>query len=201
MKRLGILGGTFDPVHCGHLVIAEEARVRLNLTEVRFVPAGQPPHKSGRPVSPATDRLAMLRLAIAGNTAFTFTTMEIERTGPSYTVDTLSQLARDEGPDCALHFIVGGDALPDLLSWREPARILALCTLVVVRRPDVKPVDLRDLQARLPALAEKLIVLDGPQFGVSGTEIRQRVAEELPVRYQVPEAVWAYIREHRLYQS
>jgi nicotinate-nucleotide adenylyltransferase len=201
MKRLGILGGTFDPVHCGHLVIAEEARVRLNLTEVRFVPAGQPPHKSGRPVSPATDRLAMLRLAIAGNTAFTLTTMEIERTGPSYTVDTLSQLARDEGPDCALHFIVGGDALPDLLSWREPARILALCTLVVVRRPDVKPVDLRDLQARLPALAEKLIVLDGPQFGVSGTEIRQRVAEELPVRYQVPEAVWAYIREHRLYQS
>jgi nicotinate-nucleotide adenylyltransferase len=201
MKRLGILGGTFDPVHCGHLVIAEEARVRLNLTEVRFVPAGQPPHKSGRPVSPATDRLAMLRLAIAGNTAFTLTTMEIERTGPSYTVDTLSQLARDEGPDCALHFIVGGDALPDLLSWREPARILALCTLVVVRRPDVKPVDLRQLQARLPALAEKLIVLDGPQFGVSGTEIRQRVAEELPVRYQVPEAVWAYIREHRLYQS
>jgi nicotinate-nucleotide adenylyltransferase len=201
MKRLGILGGTFDPVHCGHLVIAEEARVRLNLTEVRFVPAGQPPHKSGRPVSPATDRLAMLRLAIAGNTAFTLTTMEIERTGPSYTVDTLSQLARDEGPDCALHFIVGGDALPDLLSWREPARILALCTLVVVRRPDVKPVDLRQLQARLPALAEKLIVLDGPQFGVSGTEIRQRVAEGLPVRYQVPEAVWAYIREHRLYQS
>jgi nicotinate-nucleotide adenylyltransferase len=201
VKRLGILGGTFDPVHCGHLVIAEEARARLNLEEIRFVPSGQPPHKSGQTITPAADRLAMLRLAIAGNTAFTLTTMEIERTGPSYTVDTLSQLARDEGPDCALHFIVGGDALPDLLSWREPARILALCTLVVVRRPDVKPVDLRDLQARLPALAEKLIVLDGPQFGVSGTEIRQRVAEGLPVRYQVPEAVWAYIREHRLYQS
>jgi nicotinate-nucleotide adenylyltransferase len=201
VRRLGILGGTFDPVHCGHLVIAEEARVRLNLAEIRFVPSGQPPHKSGQAITAAADRLAMLRLAIAGNTAFTLTTMEIERTGPSYTVDTLSQLAHDEGPDCALHFIVGGDALPDLLSWRDPARILDLCTLVVVRRPDVRLVDLRDLQARLPALREKVIILDGPQFGVSGTEIRRRVADGLPVRYQVPEAVWAYIREHQLYQA
>ena len=154
MKRLGLLGGTFDPIHCGHLVIAEEARVRLDLAEVRFIPAGQPPHKLAHAVSPAADRLAMIERAIAGNPAFTVSTLEIERTGPSYTVDTLSQVAEAEGSDCAVHFIVGGDALPDLLSWYAPDRLLELCTLVVVRRPDVPPVDLRRLTERLPALEQ-----------------------------------------------
>jgi nicotinate-nucleotide adenylyltransferase len=201
VKRLGLLGGTFDPIHCGHLVIAEEARVRLDLAEVRFVPAGQPPHKRPDAVSPAADRLAMVRLAIAGNPAFTVSTLEIERAGPSYTVDTVRQVAQTEGPDVHLHFIVGGDALPDLLSWYAPDRLLDLCTLVVVRRPEVQPVDLRDLQERLPALEKKLILLDGPQFAVSGTEIRQRMNTQLPIRYQVPEAVWAYVREHGLYRT
>ncbi|MGI8913157.1 MAG: nicotinate-nucleotide adenylyltransferase [Chloroflexota bacterium] len=201
MRRLGILGGTFDPIHSGHLVIAEEARVRLNLQEVRFIPAGQPPHKAGRPVTPASDRLTMVHRSIAGNPTFSVSTMEIERDGPSYTVDTLLQLHREEGPDCALFFIVGGDALPDLLTWRDPDRLLELCTLVVVRRPNVAPVDLRQLEAHLPAIAENIVLLDGPQFGVSGTDIRQRVSDGLPVRYQVPELVWAYIQEHRLYRT
>jgi nicotinate-nucleotide adenylyltransferase len=201
VKRLGILGGTFDPIHCGHLVIAEEARARLDLPEVRFIPSGQPPHKPGQSITPAVHRLAMVRLAIADNPAFTLSTMEIERAGPSYTVDTLAALRRQEGPACALFFIAGGDALSDLLTWRSPDELLALCTLVVVRRPDVAPVDLPHLQKQLPALEHRLVILDGPQFAVSGTEIRRRVCDGLPIRYQVPEAVWRYIEEHALYRG
>jgi nicotinate-nucleotide adenylyltransferase len=200
LKRLGLLGGTFDPVHCGHLVIAEEARVRLALDEVRFIPAGQPPHKVGLPVSAAVHRLAMVRLAITHNPAFSLSTLEIERDGPSYTVDTLSRLRQQEGADCELFFIVGGDALPDLLTWRQPERLLELAKLVVVRRPEVEPVNLAQLRAGLPALNTKLTMLAGPQFAVSGTELRQRVRQGLPIRYQVPEAVWAYIGQHGLYQ-
>lgn len=201
MRRLGLLGGTFDPIHCGHLVIAEEARARLNLPEVRFIPAGQPPHKRGQMVTPATDRLNMVKLAIAGNPAFTVSTIELERDGLSYTVDTLTELQRQEGHDCALYFIVGGDALVDLLTWRAPDRLLEICTLVAVRRPDVEPADLADLQRRLPALAQRLIVLDGPQFAVSGTELRRRIREGLPIRYQLPEAVWTYIAGRGLYRQ
>jgi nicotinate-nucleotide adenylyltransferase len=201
VRRLGLLGGTFDPIHCGHLVIAEEARVRLDLAEVRFIPAGQPPHKSGQRVTPAADRLAMVQLATADNAAFAVSSVELERAGPSYTADTLAHMQQAEGSDCTLYFIVGGDALPDLLDWYAPERILDLCTLVAVRRPGVVPIDLRLLKARLPALEERLIILDGPQFAVSGTEIRQRVRTDLPIRYQVPEPVWQYIREHRLYRE
>lgn len=201
MKRLGLLGGTFDPIHCGHLVIAEEARVRLGLAEVRFIPAGQPPHKSGQPVTAAVDRLAMVSLATAANSAFTVSALEIERDGPSYTADTLAHVQQVEGSDCALYFIVGGDALPDLLDWHAPARILALSTLVAVRRPGVAPADLRLLKDRLPALEERLIILDGPQFAVSGTEIRHRIRTGLPIRYQVPEPVWQYVQDHRLYRN
>jgi nicotinate-nucleotide adenylyltransferase len=200
VKRLGLLGGTFDPIHCGHLVIAEEARVRLALDAVCFIPAGQPPHKRGLPVSPAADRLAMVRLAIAGNSAFSVSTVEIEREGPSYTVETLGALRQEVGAECALFFIVGGDALSDLLTWREPERLLELATLVVVSRPNVQPVNLAQLSAQLPALSSRLTQLAGPQFAVSGTEIRQRVGQGLPIRYQVPEAVWTYITEHGLYR-
>ena len=200
MRRLGILGGTFDPVHDGHLVIAEEARVRLNLPEVRFIPAGEPPHKGVRPVTPAADRLAMVRLAIAGNPDFTVSTMEIERGGPSYTVDTLRDLRRLEGDDCELHFIVGGDGLRDLPTWHDPDGILALCRLVVVRRPGVGEIDLPALKRQLPALRERLTLLDGPLFDVSGTELRERARAGLPIRYQLPEAVREYIEARGLYR-
>ncbi|HEV7214200.1 MAG TPA: nicotinate-nucleotide adenylyltransferase [Chloroflexota bacterium] len=200
MKRLGILGGTFDPIHCGHLVIAEEARVRLDLEEVRFIPAGQPPHKVGRPVTAAADRLAMVRLAIAGNSAFSVSTMEIERPGPSYTVDTLAQIQREEGSDCALFFIVGGDALPDLLTWRDPDRLLELCTLVAFRRPNAEPADLERLRSRLPAVAQKLEIIEGQQMAVSGTEIRRLVCAGVLVGDRVPAPVAAYIADHGLYR-
>lgn len=201
MKRLGILGGTFDPIHCGHLVIAEEARVRLALDAVCFIPAGQPPHKRGLPVSPAADRLAMVRLAITGNSAFSVSTMEIEREGPSYTVETLAAMRREVGVDCTLFFIVGGDALPDLLTWRDPERLLELAMLVVVSRPQAPTVNLAQLSRQLPGLVTRLTQVAGPQFAVSGTEIRQRVSQGLPIRYQVPEAVWHYITERRLYRE
>jgi nicotinate-nucleotide adenylyltransferase len=200
VRRLGLLGGTFDPVHNGHLMIAEEARQRFHLEEVRFIPAGQPPHKHGRPVTPAHDRLAMVRLAIADKPAFTVSSMEIERAGLSYTVDTLIQVRREEGPNCELYFIVGGDALPDLLSWRTPERVLELCVLVAFRRPAVAPLDLEKLRARLPAAAEKVLTVAGPQFAVSGTEIRRRVHAGLPVGELVPPAVVSYIESHALYR-
>lgn len=201
MRKLGVIGGTFDPIHYGHLAIAEEARARLALPEVRFIPAGQPPHKPGAAVSPAADRLAMVRRAVAGNPAFTVSTIELERAGPSFTVDTLERLRAQEGPDCALYFIAGGDALVDLLTWREPARLLELATLVIVQRPGAAAVDRAALEARLPALRRTLVVLDGPRFDVSGTLLRQRVRAGLPIRYQTPDVVLAYIQEHGLYQQ
>lgn len=200
MRKLGVIGGTFDPIHYGHLAIAEEARARLDLPEVRFIPAGQPPHKPGGVISPAADRLAMVRLAVAGNPAFTVSTVELERTGPSFTVDTLARLREQEGPDCALYFIAGGDALADLLTWREPARLLALATLVIVQRPGAT-VDRAALEARLPALRQRLRLLDGPRFDLSGTLLRQRVREGVSIRYQTPDTVLAYIQEHRLYHK
>jgi nicotinate-nucleotide adenylyltransferase len=201
VSGLGLLGGTFDPIHYGHLLIAEEARVRLRLPEVRFIPVGQPPHKGGRPITPAAHRLAMVHLAIAENPAFSVSTMEIDRPGPSYTVDTLSQLREEQGPDGALYFITGGDALPDLLTWREPERILRLSTLAVVERPGRRPFDLAALEQRLPELRRSLVILKGPQFFVSGTEIRRRVRTGLPIRYQLPDPVRAYIEEHGLYRK
>lgn len=200
MRRLGLLGGTFDPVHNGHLMIAYMARQRFQLQELRFIPAGQPPHKDGRLVTPAGDRLAMVRLAIGDEPGFSVSSMEIERDGPSYTVDTLTQVRDEEGPDCELFFIVGGDALPDLLSWRAPERLLELCTLVVFRRPDTAPVDLEHLRARLPSVAEKVTIVDGPQLPESGTAIRQRVRAGSPVGDQVPPLVVAYIESHGLYR-
>lgn len=200
MKRLGLLGGTFDPVHNGHLLIAAEARRRFRLQELRFVPAGQPPHKHGRQVTPPGERLAMVRLAIGDEPGLSVSSIEVERDGPSYTVDTLTQVRAEEGPDCELFFIVGGDALPDLLSWRAPGRLLELCTLVVFRRPGVAPMDLDLLRAHLPAVAAKVTVVDGPQLAVSGTAIRQRVRAGLPVDDLVPPLVAAYIERHGLYR-
>lgn len=200
MRRLGILGGTFDPVHFGHLAAAEEARARLALPEVRFIPAWQPPHKLERRVTTAAHRLAMVRLAIADNPAFQLSTEEIDRGGASYTVDTLQHLKRHLGEECDLYFIVGSDALVDFLRWREPHRVLELATLVVVQRPGTPQYDMTALRRQLPNIDQRLTMLEGPRFDLSSTELRERVRTGLPIRYQVPEEVRHYITEHRLYR-
>lgn len=198
--RLGILGGTFDPIHNGHLVIAEECRHRLQLDRVLFVPASQPPHKRGRAISPAVHRLAMVEQGIAGNPAFSVSHVELERTGPSYSVDTLALFRREAGDGADLFFIVGLDALPDLLTWHQPRRILELATLAAVTRPGFA-FDLSHIVRQIPNAAERIVYVPAPAMDVSSTGLRQRVAAGLPIRYQVPDGVERYIREQGLYRA
>ncbi len=197
--NIGVLGGTFDPVHNGHLVVAEEVQRRLNLAEVLFVPAGQPWLKAERTILPAGHRLQMLRLALADVPHFTLSTMEIERPGPSYTVDTVTELRARLGREDELFFILGWDNLAELPQWRKPSRIIQKCYLVAVPRPGFPHPDLKALEASIPGLRRRVMLMDRPHMDISGSEIRERVARGLSVRHLVPEAVNRYIREHGLY--
>lgn len=203
LRRVGLLGGTFDPIHFGHLVIAEEVRTVLHLAEMVFVPAGHPPHKPGRIVTEAQHRLAMLELAIASNPHFTISLVDLERPGPSYTVETLQVLRQQWGAQTAIYFVIGGDSLEDLLAWYDPAGILKqLTALVAVQRPGYEEAaGYRDtLEARLPGIKQRLIMVQAPQLDISATDLRRRVAEGRPIKYQTPEAVERYIIEYGLYR-
>ena len=195
---VGLLGGTFDPIHHGHLAIAEEAREALGLERVLFVPAAQPPHKPGRPVTDAADRLAMVRLAVAGNPSFAVSEVEVARGGASYTVETLTVLRGAGIVDP--WFILSSEALAEFSSWREPARILGLCRLAVVPRAGYEPLGPAWVEARFPGGAERVTFLAGPLLPISGSVVRRRAAVGRSVRYLVPDAVAAYIADNRLYQ-
>ena len=198
--RVGIIGGTFDPVHLGHLIIAEEARIRLGLVQVIFVPTGQPWLKAGRPLTEGTHRYNMLQLAVSSNPYFHAARNEIDRPGPTYTVDTLIELRSELGPATELYFILGRDALEQFHLWKDPDRLLELCNLVVVSRPSYPDGDLSSLIARYPQAIDKVVVLPVPLIQISGTEIRRRAADGTSFRYHVPEAVGQYILEHGLYR-
>jgi nicotinate-nucleotide adenylyltransferase len=201
--RWGILGGTFDPIHHGHLAIAEAAREALGLERVLFVPARQPPHRPNAPGASAEDRAAMVSLAIRGAPGFTLSRLELDRAGPSYTVDTLTALAALQaaaGTPPDLWFILSAEAFAEFPSWHEAERVLALCRLVVLPREGHPPPDLPALVARLPALAGRVTLLDGPWIRLSASDVRGRAAAGLSVRYLVPDAVAAYIADHRLYR-
>lgn len=200
--RYGILGGTFDPPHVGHLVLAQEVYVRLQLDRVWFVPAGSPPHKAGRPISPAEHRRAMVERAIAGDPRFALSTVELDRAGPSYTSDTLATLRREWGEHTWMAFAFGWDMLLYLPHWHEPERVVAtLDCLAAVHRPgtSTEAAELDALEATLPGLRKKLVVLPSPQLEISASELRERVASSLPIRYLVPDTVCRYIKEHGLY--
>ncbi|MGI8586468.1 MAG: nicotinate-nucleotide adenylyltransferase [Chloroflexia bacterium] len=197
-RRLGLLGGTFDPVHYGHLIIAQEAASYLALDEVLFLPAGIQPLKRGLPITPAPDRLAMLELAIAGNLRFAVSRAELDRPGVSYTVDTLDRLRAEWGPEVGFWFIIGEDSLANLPAWRDPAGILARTRLAVAPRPSVH-VPWPRLEAALPNLRERIDLVPAPLIEISSTDLRARVAAGHPIRYQVPEAVEKYIFAHRIY--
>ena len=200
---IGILGGTFDPIHHGHLAIAEEVRERLGLERVLFVPARVPPHRSIAPGASAEDRHAMVRLAVADNPAFEVSRVELDRPGPSYSVDTVALLAgevRAMGREPNLWFIASAEAIRGLPTWREPERLLGMTRFAVVPRAGAEPLDEAWLTARLPAAAGRLVLLDGPLMLVSGTVIRARAAVGRSLRYLVPEAVARYIGDHRLYR-
>lgn len=201
-RRIGIMGGTFDPIHYGHLVVAEEVRTRLDLTEMLFIPTGDPPHKPGRSITPAHHRAAMTQLAIASNSFFALSNVEIERSGPSYSTDTLRILRDRLGTQVGLYFVIGWDSLEEIHHWHEPQGLLSLLTaLVVVRRPgyEEEPEYKAALEQRLPGISQRLLVIPAPQLDISATDLRQRVIEGRPIKYQTPEAVEHYIIEHELY--
>ncbi len=197
--NIGVLGGTFDPVHNGHLIVAEEVITKLNLAEVIFVPAGQPWLKVDRPISPAEHRLQMLRLALADTPHFKLSTLEIERAGPSYTVDTIAELRDRLSTEDELFFVLGWDNLAELPQWREPSRLIKMCYLVAVSRPGSPRPDLKALEASIPGVSQRVMLMDKLKIDISASTIRERVAQGLSVRHLVPELVNRYIKEHKLY--
>lgn len=199
--NIGVLGGTFDPVHVGHLKLAEAVVSRLDLSGIIFVPAGNPYLKVNQHITPAEHRLAMVRLAVAGHPEFRVSAMEIERPGPSYTVDTISELRKGLKAEDELFFILGWDILGELSCWREPARLIQLCRLVAVPRVGYPIPDPVSLERAIPGLSHRVIVLGKPVINISATVIRERVARGLSIRHLVPEAVADYIKEHGLYQE
>ena len=197
--NIGVLGGTFDPIHNGHLILAEEARARLNLAELLFVPAGQPWLKMGTPISAAGHRVEMVRLAIADKPYFNLSTMEIEKAGPSYTVDTIAELEARFGAGNELFLVLGWDSLAELPQWREPSRLITMCYLVVAPRPGSPRPDINALDTVIPGISQRVTMMDKPEIDISASAIRDRVAQGLSIRHLVPELVEKYIKQHRLY--
>jgi nicotinate-nucleotide adenylyltransferase len=199
--NLGVIGGTFDPVHLGHLAIAEEARRRLNMLEVIFVPAGQPYFKDLAEITPIVHRVSMLNLALEGRPYFKISLIEIERPGPSYAVETIVSLRERLKPEDEIYFIMGWDSIMSLPLWREPRRLMSLCRFAAVPRPGYPIPDTSVLEKDLPGVSERIVVLDEPLLNISSTEIRRRVREGISVEDLVPESVAAYIEDHGLYKK
>ena len=198
--RLGILGGTFDPPHLGHLWLATLAREQMGLHRVLFMPAAQPPHKPGRPVTSATDRLVMTRLAIADDPSFELSPLEMERTGPSYTIDSVEELRRIY-PDASLFLIMATDSFSQIDTWREPDRLLSLIEFIVGPRPGHPSPEPDAIRERFGEAAERIHVLNGPSLDVSSSEIRRRVAAGHSIRYLVPRAVHDFIVDRGFYRG
>jgi nicotinate-nucleotide adenylyltransferase len=204
--RLGIMGGAFDPIHLAHLVTAQEALLQFHLDEVMFLPSGHPPHKK-RQLAPAEFRYLMTAVATASHPRFSVSRLEIDRAGVGYTVDTLEYLAANLPPDARVFFITGADAVLDILTWKDPARVLELCTMIAATRPGF---DLSRLSAALASLGPQLVgpgpdarvqLMEEPGLDISSSMIRERLAAGLPVRYLVPEAVCRLIDKSGEYCS
>jgi nicotinate-nucleotide adenylyltransferase len=201
---LGVFGGTFDPIHVAHLAVAEAARDAVGLERVLFVPAGEPPHKAGRPISPADQRYAMVAAAIAGNDGFELSRMELDRSGPSYTVDTLrdlraARIAAGAAPTLAL--VLSAEAFVELPTWHRPEQVLELAALVVAPRDGYPEAAPDFLERHFPGVAARAVFLDGPRMRLSASDLRARAAAGRSLRYLVPDAVAAYIGDHALYQD
>jgi len=200
-RLVGAMGGTFDPPHYGHLVGAQEACALLDLDHMLFVPTGRPPHKLGDPISSAEHRVRMTELAIDRNPSFRLSMADMNRRGPSYTVQLIPRLLRELGPGTELLFLVGMDSLRDLGTWKDPQAILEQCRLVAFSRPNYPPVDLDELENSVPGARDRVIILRTPGVDISSTELRARVIRHQPIRYLVPPGVEAYIREQDLYSK
>ncbi|HWL09397.1 MAG TPA: nicotinate-nucleotide adenylyltransferase [Planctomicrobium sp.] len=197
--NIGIFGGTFDPIHIAHLMLAETAREVANLDEVWFIPAFSPPQKQGLQISSPRDRLEMVRLAIAGHIHFRVSKIEIERKGTSYTVDTLKYIA-EQRPDDRLFLIIGGDSLVDLPTWRDPSGILDLATVIAVNRGkaplNAEPV----LDSVGTQYRDRILLCAMPGVDISASDLRRRVSEGKTIRYQTPRSVELYVDQHKMYR-
>lgn len=200
-RRIGILGGTFDPPHLGHLWLATLATEALGLDRVLFMPAGQPPHKPRRRISSTSDRLLMTRLAIAGDPAFELCPIELERPGPSYTVDSVEELLRLYADGTQLFLLMSAEALAQIDTWREPDRLLALIEWAVGPRAGGPPPERSALARRFGEAAARIHLLAGPSLDISSSEIRRRVADGHAIRYLVPRSVEELIRDRGLYRT
>ena len=199
--KIGIMGGTFDPIHVGHLIVAEEVVSALELDKVIFIPAGEPWMKADRQITGAPHRVEMVRLAIESNPFFQLSTIEIEHPGWTYTVDTLEQLSRDFDNETRLFLLIGWDGLKSMPKWKAPYRISKMATLVTFPRLGVPEPDISVLEESMPALSERMVKLDRPYIGISSTDIRARLAEGKSVRYLLPAEVERYIVAKGLYKD
>lgn len=198
--RVGILGGTFDPIHIGHLILAEEARDQLGLSIVYLTPAGDPPHKRDRRLAPVEDRLQMIERAIAGNPAFQASRVDADRPGPHYTLDMVRIFQAQLPPGGELYFLMGYDSLAELPGWHRPQELVAACRLVALTRYNV-PLNWDTLEARLPGIRARVTLLDMPELEISSNQIQARVRAGRSIRYLTPEPVREYIMEHGLYAA
>lgn len=201
--KIGILGGTFDPIHNGHLAVAATVREKLSLDEVLFVPAGQPWQKADREVSPVEDRLEMVRLAVDGRQGYRLSTVEAHRSRDTYSVETLAEIRRHrhlaDGDE--VYFVLGWDSLEQFPGWNAPERIIQLCKLVAVPRPGYPRPDVSAMEKAVPGVSERVVLLDEPHVDISASQIRGLVAAGRPIADLVPAAVAEYIEEHGLYRG
>jgi len=204
IKRIGVMGGTFDPIHNGHLVTAEEAWKQFQLDQVLFIPSGNPPHKDDRRSLNAEDRYLMAVIATATNPHFRVSRMEIERPGPSYTIDTVREMHRIYGRNTEVFFITGADAILEILTWKEPEAVLREATFIAATRPGY---DLQRLEESLPAVEKerhdsdpRVLVMEVPALAISSTDIRERVKQGRPITYLVPEGVAEFIEKNGFYR-
>jgi len=201
-SRIGVMGGSFDPIHNGHLAVAEAARRKFGLERVIFIPTGKSPHKNSSVMTPSAQRFEMTLLAVSGNDNFDVSKIEIERPGASYTADTLSELRRQYGKKARLYFIAGADSMSEIFTWRAPGRIFELCSIIAVSRPGVDAGLLNSqIEKARGAYGAAIYTLDMPLLEISSTDIRKRVQIGQPIRYLTPEAVEQYIKKYRLYRE
>lgn len=199
-ERVGLFGGTFDPPHVGHLILASEAKSQLELTRVLWTVTPDPPHKQDQLITPLEHRLAMVRLAIEDDPAFELSDIELSRPGPHYTLDTIRLLA-ERNPGMEIVPILGGDSLNDLPTWHQPKEILYAAHWVGVMRRPGEETNLQELERELPGISSKIHYVDAPLLDIASREIRSRAAAGRPYRYYIPESVYEYIEQHHLYRQ
>lgn len=199
--NIGLMGGTFDPIHIGHLVTAEEARQQFSLDYVIFIPAGVPPHKEKKEVTPAEHRCLMTTLAVMSNPSFIVSRIEVDKREPSYSIDTIRYFSTCGAPGANLFFITGADAILEILTWKDYPELLRLCTFIAVTRPEYPLEKLDEATDLPPELISKIHLLEIPALAISSTFIRKRVALGKTIKYLTPEPVEQYIKKHSLYKK